>query len=144
MLSPALIAQIWTARCCSTSRTRCSLVRVVPGLSCLGEQIQRTYPHMRVVKTLNTMNAAVMVNPGLVPGDHCVFVAGNDGAAKSEAEHLLETFGWPTTSILDLGDITAARATEMFLPMWLCICGTLGTSRFNIRVVQSTPQAERA
>jgi len=45
----------------------------------LGERIQATFPDVRVVKTLNTINANVMVNPSLVPGDHDVFLSGNDG-----------------------------------------------------------------
>ncbi len=49
----------------------------------LGEQIQRAFPEARVVKTLNTMTASVMVDPASVAGgDHSVFVSGNDAAAK--------------------------------------------------------------
>ncbi len=36
----------------------------------LGEQIQRTFPEVKVVKALNTVNAAVMVDPARVPGEH--------------------------------------------------------------------------
>src|SRR5919109_5618254 len=43
----------------------------------LGEQIQRAYPETKVVKTLNTVNHAVMVAPRRVPGDHVVYTAGN-------------------------------------------------------------------
>lgn len=35
----------------------------------LGEQIQRTFPEAKVVKTLNTMNAGLMVDPGRVAGE---------------------------------------------------------------------------
>lgn len=69
----------------------------------LGEQIQRAFPDTKVVKALNTMNAAVMVNPSAVPGDHDAFVCGNDADAKSRVSELLRTFGWKT--IVDLGDI---------------------------------------
>jgi len=102
----------------------------------LGEQIQRIFPDVRVVKTLNTMNAAVMVNPSLVPGPHTVFVSGNDAAAKARVAELLESVGWPRESILDLGDITTARGTEMYLPLWLRLWATLGMGHFNIRVVR--------
>jgi 8-hydroxy-5-deazaflavin:NADPH oxidoreductase len=100
----------------------------------LGERIQRTYPEARVVKTLNTLNAELMVNPGKVPGDHCVFVSGDDPAAKSEVGRLLEAFGWPAANIIDLGDITTARAAEMYLPLWVCLGQALGTGRFNISI----------
>jgi len=102
----------------------------------LGEQIQRAFPDARVVKTLNTMNAEVMVNPGLVPGSHTVFVSGNDAAAKARVAELLGSVGWPRESILDLGDITTARGTEMYLPLWLRPWATLGMGHFNIRVVR--------
>ena len=49
----------------------------------LGEQIQEAFPDARVVKTLNTMNADVMVHPRALAGSHSVFVAGDDGDAKA-------------------------------------------------------------
>jgi len=102
----------------------------------VGEQIQRQYPGARVVKTLNTINADVMVNPSLVPGGHDVFVCGNDEGAKNRVASLLESFGWPTDHIVDLGDITASRGTEMYIALWLRLMGALGTGRFNIHVVR--------
>jgi len=102
----------------------------------LGEQIQRAYPEARVVKTLNTMSCQIMVNPGLVPGRHTVFVCGNDADAKAQVAELLQSFGWPADSILDLGDITAARGTEMYLPLWLRLWGATGTGQLNIEVVR--------
>jgi len=102
----------------------------------LGEQIQRRFPEARVVKALNTINHQVMVEPHRVPGGHDVFVCGNDEAAKSEVRELLESFGWPRDTIHDLGDLTAARATEGYLPLWLRLMGRLGTADFNIRVVR--------
>jgi predicted dinucleotide-binding enzyme len=100
----------------------------------LGEQIQAAFPQARVVKALNTVNAAVMTAPDSVPGDHNLFVCGNDAAAKSEATALLESFGWPRDSVIDLGDISSARGTEMYLPLWLRLMGALGTAEFNIAV----------
>jgi predicted dinucleotide-binding enzyme len=102
----------------------------------LGEQVQRAFPASRVVKTLNTMNADVMVNPQLVPGNHNVFVSGNDAQAKAQVTQLLESFGWPTANILDLGDISSARGTEMYLALWLRLWGKVGTGHFNISVVK--------
>jgi predicted dinucleotide-binding enzyme len=99
----------------------------------LGEQIQREFPRARVVKTLNTMNASVMVNPSLVPGDHDVFVSGNDSAAKSLVRDILEKgFGW--RSVVDLGDITTARGTEMLLPIWLRLWAVFKTPNINFHV----------
>jgi len=103
----------------------------------LGEQIQSTFPDARVVKTLNTMNAYVMIEPSRVPGRHNVFVAGEDAAAKETAKGLLGEFGWPEESIVDLGGIRAARGTEMYLPLWLSLMGVLGTGDFNIAVVRA-------
>jgi 8-hydroxy-5-deazaflavin:NADPH oxidoreductase len=103
----------------------------------LGEQIQRAFPGARVVKALNTVNASVMIDPGSVPGSHNVFVCGDDADAKAQVIELLESFGWPEGSVLDLGDISAARGTEMYLMLWLRLMGALGTARFNIGVVKS-------
>ena len=100
----------------------------------LGEQIQRTFPEAKVVKALNTVNCEVMVNPALVPGDHDIFVCGNNADAKARvAELLKQWFGW--RSVIDLGDISAARATEQMMPIWLRLYGVLGVPHFNVRVV---------
>ena len=103
----------------------------------LGEQVQREFPNTRVVKALNTMNCDVMVQPSLVPDDHNVFLCGNDAAAKREViDRLCAWFGWKKANIIDLGDISAARGMEMFLPLWLRLWSVLGTGHFNIRVVR--------
>ena len=98
----------------------------------VAEQIQREFPDAKVVKSLNTMNAGVMVNPGLVPGEHDVFLSGNDAAAKATVAELLRSFGW--RNVIDLGDITTARGVEMILPIWLRLMGTLKTPQFNFHV----------
>jgi predicted dinucleotide-binding enzyme len=102
----------------------------------LGEAAQRLLPDTKVVKALNTVNCNVMVDPKRVGGgEHDIFVAGNDAAAKAEvAERLRTWFGWK--SVIDLGDITAARATESYLPLWLRLWGALKTADFNVRVVR--------
>ena len=87
-----------------------------------------------MVKTLNTVTASVMVQPDLVPGDHTVFICGNEEAAKAQARVLLEELGWPSQRILDLGDITAARGTEMYLALWLRLWGATGTAVLNVEV----------
>ena len=102
----------------------------------IGEQIQRAFPETKVVKALNTVNAQVMVEPDRVPGEHDLFMCGNDDGAKREVAQLLEGFGWPAERILDLGDITGARGQEMYLPLWLRLMGAAGGPNFNIRVVR--------
>lgn len=103
----------------------------------LGEQIQRRFPHARVVKALNTMNCEVMVDPGKVPGEHDVFLCGEEEAAKQHVRALLQSFGWPAERIRDLGGISSARGTEMYLALWLRLWGVVGTGYFNIGVVRA-------
>jgi 8-hydroxy-5-deazaflavin:NADPH oxidoreductase len=100
----------------------------------LGERIQKSFPAARVVKSLNTVNASVMVDPDSVAGDHVVFVAGDDAGAKDQARALLGEFGWPAERVLDIGDITAARAVEQYLLLWLRLMNATGTATFNIAV----------
>jgi predicted dinucleotide-binding enzyme len=100
----------------------------------LGERIQDAFPAARVVKALNTVNAAVMVAPARVPGAHNLFVCGEDEGAKAETTDLLESFGWPRDAVIDLGGIAAARGTEMYLPLWLRLMVALGSPEFNIEV----------
>lgn len=101
----------------------------------LGERIQRSFPDARVVKTLNTMNAGLMVDPGrLAGGDHTVFVSGDDAEAKAVVTGLLEELGH--RDVIDLGDITSARGAEMMLPAWLRLYGVLGTLDFNFKIVR--------
>ena len=101
----------------------------------LGEQVQRALPDSRVVKTLNTMNASVMVHPESVgDGHHTVFVAGDDAEAKATVTRLLQDLGH--TDVLDLGDISASRGTEMYLPLWLRLMQTLGSPNIQIKVVR--------
>ena len=105
-----------------------------PGDS-LAEQIQRAFPAARVVKTLNTVNCELMVNPRSLPGHHSAFVAGNDADAKARVTSLLkEGFGWP--DVVDLGDITAARTLEPYVLLWLRLYGALGTAHFNVGLVR--------
>lgn len=102
----------------------------------LGEQIQRALPATKVVKTLNTVNAFLMVDPQqLADGDHSMVLCGNDAAAKAEVTRILkEWFGW--RDVIDLGDITNARGTESWLPLWVRLFGALGTPMFGMKVVR--------
>lgn len=100
----------------------------------LGEQIQRAFPGARVVKSLNTMNADLMARPGQLSDPGTVFVSGNDAEAKAVVAGLLKDFGHQ--DVVDLGDITTARGTEMLLPVWLRLWGALGTPAFNFKIVR--------
>ena len=101
----------------------------------LAEQIQRAFPDAKVVKTLNTLNAVLMVDPAeLAGGDHTIFVSGDDAEAKATATELLRSFGWQ--DIIDLGDLSTARGTEMLLPVWLRLMNALGTPAFNFKIVR--------
>ncbi len=104
----------------------------------LAEAIQRAYPQALVVKSLNTVAASVMVDPGLVPGVHNLFLSGNDADAKATVRALLGEFGWPAGRVLDLGDITTARGTEMYLALWVRLFGALGTPNLNVAVTVAT------
>jgi hypothetical protein len=101
----------------------------------LGEQIQRAFPDVKVVKTLNTLNCNLMVNPASLPGEHDVFVSGNDAAAKGRVVEILKGwFGW--RHVIDLGDISTARGTEMLLPVWIRLMGAFQSPTFNFHIVR--------
>jgi len=102
----------------------------------LGEQLQKAFPRVRLVKALNTITANLMVNPAAVnEGDHTLFICGNDADAKAAVKRWLgEWFGW--RDIMDLGDVTAARGMEMYLPIWLRMWGAVGSPMFNVKIVR--------
>jgi hypothetical protein len=105
--------------------------------SSLGEQIQAAFPKTKVVKTLNTLSCELMVEPSKLAGAHTIFMSGDDAEAKATVERtiLREAFGW--ADVIDLGDISTARGTEMFLPLWVRTWAALGTADFNIHVVRA-------
>lgn len=101
----------------------------------LGEQIQRTFPKLKVVKSLNTVNCEVMVDAKKVAGSHTIFMSGNDSGAKERVHGILANwFGW--SDIIDLGDITTARGTESLMPIWIRLWQTLGHANFNFKIVR--------
>ena len=100
----------------------------------LGERLQKALPNTKVVKTFNTMNAMLQVNPQqLAQGEHHIFMSGNDSDAKAKVTELLKSYGWK--HIIELGDITTARGTEMMMPVWLRLWGSLKTPMFNYKIV---------
>lgn len=100
----------------------------------LAEQVQRAFPETKVVKTLNTLTASLMVEPKSLGQSSTVFVSGEDAAAKAVVVEILESFGHE--DVIDLGGIETARGTEMLLPIWLRLMGALGTAQFNLKVVR--------
>lgn len=111
---------------------------LVPHLSnttSAGEALQAALPSAKVVKTLNTMNHELMVNPSGVAGDHDVFLSGDDETAKEDVRELLAAFGW--SDPIDLGPLAAARGTEGMMPFWLRMWGAHGSANFNYRIVKA-------
>jgi 8-hydroxy-5-deazaflavin:NADPH oxidoreductase len=102
----------------------------------LGEQAQRALPTSKVVKALNHVTAAVMVEPGRVAGgDHDALLCGNDAQAKAQVTDILKDwFGWQR--VIDLGDISQARGLESYLALWVRLFGALKTADFNIKVMR--------
>ena len=100
----------------------------------LAEQLQRAFPQTRVVKSLNTLTAELMVHPDRLPEPTTVFVSGDDADAKRLVTGLLTELGH--RDVIDLGGIETARGTEMWLPLWLRLMGALGTAEFNLKVVR--------
>jgi len=100
----------------------------------LAEQMQRAFPEAQLVKMFNTMANEVMVDPNGLSSDTTIFVAGNDVTARQTAASLAADLGW--TDVLDLGDLTAARGLEMYLPLWVRMFAQIGHPEFNIKVVR--------
>jgi predicted dinucleotide-binding enzyme len=105
------------------------------GTDSLAEQIQRAFPLTKVVKTLNTVTARVMVYPlEVANGDHHVFISANDVEAKSQVMELLRSFGW--INIFDLGDLSTARGTEAYLLLWVRLYGAMNTGMINVKIMK--------
>jgi hypothetical protein len=99
----------------------------------LGEQIQRAFPEARVVKSLNTVNCNIMVEPNKLSERTDVFVSGNDADAKKAVTKILHDFGW--ISVIDLGDIITSRSVEMYIVLWRNFRHVVNSYRFNIKLV---------
>jgi NADPH-dependent F420 reductase len=101
--------------------------------SSLAEEVQKTLPSAKVVKTLNIVNCQVMIDPVKTAGEPTMLISGNDRDAKATVTGLLKSFGWK--DIIDLGDIKTARATEMLVPLWLSLFNTFGNPHFAFKIV---------
>jgi predicted dinucleotide-binding enzyme len=111
-----------------------SLISSYTNTNSLGEEIQKLLPDANVVKTLNTVNCEVMVDPKKSGGDPTMFISGNNAEAKEKVKSLLNQFGW--NDIIDLGDITTARGAEMLLPIWLRIFMATGNGYFAFKIIR--------
>ncbi|MFD2246350.1 NADPH-dependent F420 reductase [Pontibacter ruber] len=111
-----------------------SLIPEYSNTNSLGEEIQKLLPEANVVKTLNIVNCEVMVDAKKSGGDPTMFVSGNSAEAKEEVKAILQQFNW--TDIIDLGDITTARGTEMLLPIWLRTWMATGNGYFAFKIVR--------
>lgn len=109
--------------------------RLVYPESSLAERLQRLLPDAHVVKALNTVNIAVMTNPGSVPPS-VVFMSGDDEQAKATVAGLVHDLGWPTDSLIDLGGIGTARGPEHYFVHFLTVMRALGTLEYNIAIVK--------
>ncbi len=106
---------------------------VVSADDSVAQRLQRAFPGARIVKSLCTMNCAVMADPSLVPGDHVAFLSGDDAAAKDQVRELLHALGWRPVQLIDLGGIETAAAQELLMPLWMrvTIGRGSGAARFN-------------
>jgi predicted dinucleotide-binding enzyme len=111
-----------------------SLIPSLTNTNSLGEEIQHLLPEANVVKTLNMVNCEVMVDAKKSGGDPTMFMSGNNAGAKAEVKEILQQFGW--TDIIDLGDITTARGTEMLLPIWLRTWMATGNGYIAFKIVR--------
>jgi predicted dinucleotide-binding enzyme len=101
--------------------------------SSLGAAIQDAFPGTAVVKTLNTVTAPLMADPGSI-GPTNVFLSGNDAAAKATVAALLGDLGWTPESQIDLGDIATARGPEHYIFLSMALMRVLGTTSYGIAV----------
>ena len=113
-----------------------SLLEGLNNTNSLGEEIQKEFPEAKVVKTFNTIWCGLMANPALLKEDHINYISGNDNEAKTKVKELIKEFGWKDENIMDLGDLTAARAQESILHIWIRLWGVLNTGAFNFRIVK--------
>jgi 8-hydroxy-5-deazaflavin:NADPH oxidoreductase len=102
----------------------------------LAEQIQRAFPDARVVKSLNTVTAGVMVDPGRVgQGDTTMFVASDHAEARAVVAGLLRELGG--RDVVEFEELSAARGMEMWLPLWIRLMMRFGTADFNLKLVRN-------
>lgn len=100
----------------------------------VGQLIQDAFPEVRLIKALNSVSAHLMAEPARLGRPHSVFVAGNDRAAKAEVMEFLGTLGWQ--DVIDLGGLSACRAMEQLIPLWMALEQVEGGPGFNLAVMR--------
>jgi predicted dinucleotide-binding enzyme len=101
----------------------------------LGEEVQKAVPSANVVKTLNTVNCGVMVDPAK-GGNPTMFLCGNDAEAKKKVTELFKSMSW--RDIIDVGDITKSRGTEALMHLWMNLFGLFGNPNFGWKIVRGS------
>lgn len=109
--------------------------RLFTAAESLAEQVQAALPGAHVVKTLNTVNASVMIEPARIPDEHTMPLCGDDDVAKDVVRGLLGDLGWSASALLDLGPLTAARGMEAYVLFWVALFSATGTAEVSVRVV---------
>lgn len=104
----------------------------------LAERLQHAFPGAAVVKSLNTFNRTIMVEPSLLGEPTTVFISGDDAQAKRTVRSLLSDLGWDEAQMLDLGPLSTAQAVEHMIHLYYSVRDALGTRDFNVRVVATT------
>ena len=82
-----------------------------------GEIVQQSLSDSHVVKTLNYISHANMVNPQYKQGLPIMFVCGNNDSAKRQVRDLLEDLGWE--DMINIGTIEKSRLLEPLSLLWI-------------------------
>jgi predicted dinucleotide-binding enzyme len=109
------------------------LIPDLSGPTSLAERIQSAFPRARIAKAFNTVPAAVVVNSALVPGEHDLFLCGDEGA-KGIALERADGLGW--RRFVDLGDIAGARVQEAFVLIWIRLWMVGGDPLLGYRILR--------
>lgn len=100
----------------------------------LTRHIQERFPQTLVVKTLNTMNVSMMIDPA-VPNP-TVYLSGNDTEAKNTVKALLKNLGWSENNVLDLGGVETATGTEHAFYLFFGVFNALQSPKFTISIAR--------
>ena len=74
---------------------------------------------------------------GVLAGRVALVTGGGTNLGKAAAAELITSFGWPAGSLIDLGDISAARGTEMLLALWLRLMGAFGHADLHFHITHA-------
>lgn len=100
----------------------------------LARRIQEQFPDTKVVKTLNTMNVSMMINPEVQ--NPTVYLSGNNAAAKNIVRELLKNLGWSENNVLDLGGVETATGTEHAFYLFFGVFNALQSPKFTISIAR--------